>query len=112
MQSSAMSAPSTSPSPSPSPSHAHPFIKALDDIASKVSAPDYQYGKNNHVEYKGVSTSLSTLQEKVMQFSFQLVRTSSETGLSVVAKDTREILNIIMSEIKTADKSSDDYKRC
>ena len=104
MQSSAMSA--------PSPSNAHPFIKALDDIASKTSAPDYQYGKNNHVEYKGVTTSLATLQEKVMQFSFQLVRTSSETGLSVVAKDTREILNIIMSEIKTADKSSDDYKRC
>ena len=102
MQSSAMSAPS----------NAHPFIKALDDIASKTSAPDYQYGKNNHVEYKGVTTSLATLQEKVMQFSFQLVRTSSETGLSVVAKDTREILNIIMSEIKTADKSSDDYKRC
>ena len=106
MQSSTMSA------PSPSPSNDHPFIKAVDDIASKTLAHGYQYGKNNHVEYKGVTTSLATLQEKVMQFSFQLVRTSSETGLSVVANDTREILNIIMSGIKTIDKSSDDYKRC
>jgi hypothetical protein len=106
MQSSTMSA------PSPSPSHAHPFIKAVDDIASKTLAHGYQYGKNNHVEYKGVTTSLATLQEKVMQFSFQLVRTSSETSLSVVANDTREILNIIMSGIKTIDKSSCDYKRC
>ncbi len=95
-----------------SPSNAPPVIKALDDTASKVSAHEYQYGKNNHVEYKGVTTSLTTLQEKVMQFSFQLVRTSSETGLSVVAKDTREILNIIMSGIKTTDKSSSDYKMC
>ncbi len=108
MQSSTMSAPIHYPSPS----NAHLFIKALDDIASKTSAPGYQYGNNNHVEYKGVTTSLTTLQEKVMQFSFQLVRISSETGLSVVAKDTREILNTIMSGIKTIDKSSDDYKMC
>ena len=110
MQPSTMSAPV--PIPSPYPSNTHPFIKALDDIASKTLAPGYQYGNNNHVEYKGVTTSLTTLQEKVMQFSFQLVRTSSETGLSVVANDTREILNIIMSGIKTIDKSSSDYKMC
>ena len=96
----------------------NPIIKALDDISSQRMVPGYQYGKNNHVEYKGIETSLETLQEKILQFSFQLVRTSSDDGISAVAKDTREILSIIMSGIKNANEGSDsgsgsdNYKKC
>lgn len=96
----------------------NPIIKALDNISSQRMVPGYQYGKNNHVEYKGIDTSLETLQEKILQFSFQLVRTSSDDGISAVAKDTREILNIIMSGIKNANEGSDNdndnynYKKC
>ena len=92
----------------------NPIIKALDDISSQRIVPGYQYGKNNHVEYKGIDTSLETLREKILQFSFQLVRTSSDDGISAVAKDTREILNIIMSGIKNANECSDNYnyKKC
>jgi hypothetical protein len=107
-----MSATVPVPVPVPVPSPAHPFIKALDNIASKISTPAYQYGENSHVEYRYVDKSMATLQEQIIQFSFQLVRTSSVTGLSSVAKETREILNIIMTGIKTIDKHSDDYKRC
>ena len=89
-------------------SSVNPIIKALDD-----TIVGYQYGENNHIEYKSVNTSsLVMLQEKIMQFSFQLVRTSSETGFSTTAKETREILSIIMSGVKTFDKSSDDYNKC
>ena len=94
------------------PSLVHPFIKSLDDVASKTTTPGYQYGENSHVEYKYVDKSMATLQEQITQFSFQLVRTSSETGISRLAKETRDILNIIMSGIRTIDKHSDDYKRC
>jgi len=90
----------------------NPFIKALDDIFSRMVVPGYQHGKNNHVEYKGINPSLDTLQEKIIQFSFQLVRTSSDAGIADVAKDTREILNVIMSGIKTTDKGSSDYNKC
>ena len=94
----------------------NPIIKALDDISSQRMVPGYQYGKNNHVEYKGIETSLEALQEKILQFSFQLVRTSSDDGISAVAKDTREILSIIMSGIKNANEGSgsgsDNYKKC
>ena len=106
MQSSTISAYGVSASSS------NPIIKALDNISSQRQVPDYQYGKNNHVEYKGIGTSLDTLQEKIIQFSFQLVRTNSDAGISQVAKDTREILNVIMSGIKTAVKDSDEYKKC
>jgi len=89
-------------------SSVNPIIKALDDIVV-----GYQYGENNHIEYKSVNTSsLVMLQEKIMQFSFQLVRTSSETGFSTTAKETRDILSIIMSGVKTFDKNSDDYNKC
>ena len=89
-------------------SSVNPIIKALDD-----TIVGYQYGENNHIEYKSVNTSsLVMLQEKIMQFSFQLVRTSSETGFSTTAKETREILSIIMSGVNTFDKSSDDYNKC
>ncbi len=96
----------------------HPVIKALDTIASNDSnasnstSVGYQYGENNHLEYKSVDISLVTLQEKITQFSFQLVRTSSETGFSTVAKETKDILSIIMNGIKTFDKGSDTYNKC
>ena len=90
----------------------HSLIKALDNIASNTISVNYQYGENNHLEYKSVDISLVTLQEKITQFSFQLVRTSSETGFSTVAKETRDILSIIMNGIKTFDKGSDDYNKC
>jgi hypothetical protein len=89
-------------------SSVNPIIKALDDVAV-----GYQRGENNHLEYKSVSTSsLVTLQEKIMQFSFQLVRTSSETGFSTTALETREILSIIMSGLRAFDKGSSDYNKC
>ena len=96
----------------------HSLIKALDTIASNASNASnstslgYQYGENNHLEYKSVDISLVTLQEKITQFSFQLVRTSSETGFSTVAKETKDILSIIMNGIKTFDKGSDTYNKC
>jgi hypothetical protein len=90
----------------------HPVIKALDTIASNPTLVGYQYGENNHFEYKSVDISLATLQEKIMQFSFQLVRTTSDTGFSTVAKETRDILTIIMNGIKTFDKGSNDYNKC
>jgi hypothetical protein len=90
----------------------HPVIKALDTIASNSPSVGYQYGENNHLEYKSVDVSLVTLQEKITQFSFQLVRTSSDTGFSTVAKETRDILSIIMNGIKTFDKGSDTYNKC
>ena len=112
MQSSDMSM-STSMSTSTLTSSVNPIIKALDDVAYKKTAIGYQYGENNHLEYKSVNTaSLDMLQEKIMQFSFQLVRTSSETGFSTIAEETREILSIIMSGVKTFDKGSDHYNKC
>jgi hypothetical protein len=96
----------------------HPVIKALDTIASNASNASnsplvgYQYGENNHLEYKSVGISLATLQEKIMQFSFQLVRTTSDTGFLTVAKETRDILTIIMNGIRTLDKGSNDYNKC
>ena len=71
-------------------SNQNPLVNAMDKIASCVSVPISvaasvplcQYGENNHVEYKGVDISIESLQEKIMQFSFQLVRTKSEQGLS------------------------------
>jgi len=94
------------------PSPISQVVGALDNIASKAAEITYQYGKNNHVEYKSVEKSLANLQEQIMQFSFQLVRTKSDTGLSSVAQETREILNIIMCGIKTNTKGGDLYKQC
>ena len=85
----------------------HPFIKTLDDFASKTSGLGYQFGKNNHIEYTGVESSFTTLREKIIQFSFQLVRTSDAQVLSSVAKDTRDILNVIMNGIKNGEKHSE-----
>jgi hypothetical protein len=90
----------------------HPFIKTLDDFASKTSGLGYQFGKNNHIEYTGVESSFTTLREKIIQFSFQLVRTSDAQVLSSVAKDTRDILNVIMNGIKNGEKHSEEYNIC
>ena len=108
----------SSPSPSPSPSSA--LISALDNMNKSYSAsasappPRYQYGENNHVEYKAVELSVSaaTLQEKIMQFHFQLVRTSDTNMIQSIAKDTRDILHAIMSGISknSDDVVSDEYK--
>jgi len=109
-------------------SNQNPLVNALDKIASCVpvsvvaSIPLCQYGENNHVEYKGVDISVESLQEKILQFSFQLVRTNSEQGLSSVALETRGILNTIMRVIKQkkhgggddggGGDSDDEYKKC
>jgi hypothetical protein len=87
-------------------------------VSAPASVPLCQYGENNHVEYKGVNISFENLQEKIMQFSFQLVRTKSEQGLLSVALETREILNTIMDIIKEKKHDGgggggdDKYKKC
>jgi Tfp pilus assembly protein PilX len=116
----------------PSSSTASALIYAEDNMnnmnnmnkSSSVSAaapapPCYQYGENNHIEYKAsnsnvsASASASALQEKIMQFYFQLVRTSDASMIQCIAKDTRNILSEIMSGIsKSSDVNiaSDEYK--
>ena len=107
----------------PSSSPASALIYALDNVNKSSSAsaaapvsPCYQYGENNHIEYKAsasTSASASTLQEKIMQFYFQLVRTSDASMIQCIAKDTRNILSAIMSGIsKSSDVNiaSDEYK--
>ena len=108
------------------------LISALDKMqptswstyAPSASFTGHQYGENNHIEYKAVdidmsssnsnvSVSTDTLQEKIMQFYFQLVRTSDPTMIQCIAKDTRYILSAIMSGIsKNSDNNliSDEYK--
>ena len=92
------------------------LISALDNMnkshsaLASVSPPCHQYGENNHIEYKAVelsnananasvATTTATLQEKIMQFHFQLVRTSDTNMIKCIAKDTRDILSAIMSGI-------------
>jgi hypothetical protein len=97
------------------------FISALDNMyknklpydsgsglsSTAAAHPGHQYGENNHVEYKAVdvfstNTSLSAvsaLQEKIMQFYFQLIRTSDAHMIQNVAQDTRDILSAVMSGI-------------
>jgi hypothetical protein len=88
----------------------------MDKSASVLHLSSYQYGDNNHVEYKGVNRRLENLQEQITQFSFQLVRTKSKNGLQDIAKHTREILTIIMNGIMNGimkdSKDSDEYKKC
>ena len=97
----------------------HPFVNALDNKLKEIQQPSwsqsllsYQYGENNHVEYKNVVKSLETLQEQIIQFSFQLVRTKSKNSLVTIATDTRKILKLIMDGIKKNTEDSDEYKRC
>jgi hypothetical protein len=90
------------------------LISAFDSMNKSHSAPAsasvsplcHQYGENNHIEYKAfelsntnASVSTATLQEKIMQFHFQLVRTSDTNTIQCIAKDTRNILSAIMSGI-------------
>ena len=123
---------------SPSYSHASALISALDTMNKSHSAtatatatattPCHQYGENNHIEYKAVDLSnanananasvvipISTLQEKIMQFHFQLVRTSDANTIQCIAKDTRDILSAVMSGISKNSENnnnlaSDEYK--
>ena len=109
-------------------SNQDPLVNAVDKITScvrvpisvAVPVPLCQYGENNHVEYKGVDISVESLQEKIMQFSFQLVRTKSEQGLLSVALEIRGILNTIMGVVKQKKHDGgggggggdDKYKKC
>jgi hypothetical protein len=84
----------------------------MDKSASVLHLSSYQYGENNHIEYKGVDRCLESLQEQIIQFSFQLVRTKSKNGLQDIAKDTREIVTTIMNGIIKNTKDSNEYKKC
>jgi hypothetical protein len=105
------------------------LISALDNIhksqpasapAPAYATPSRQYGENNHIEYKAVelsntnvSVSTATLQEKIMQFYFQLVRTSDANMIQCIAKDTRDILSTIMAGISKkshTNLASNEYK--
>ena len=107
------------------------LISALDNMnkshsaLASVSPPCHQYGENNHIEYKAfelsnanananasVATTTATLQEKIMQFHFQLVRTSDANMIKCITKDTRDILSAIMSGISKNSENkliSDEY---
>jgi hypothetical protein len=63
------------------------------------------------MEYRGVGKSEKTLEEQIVQFSFQLVRTKSESSLTAVATDTKQLLDMIMTGIKTTTKGSDEHNR-
>ena len=107
-----------------SPSPASALISALDNMnkshSASASPACHQYGENNHIEYKAVdlsnanaSVSTAILQEKIMQFHFQLVRTSDANMIKCIAKDTRDILSAIMSGISKNSENnlvSDEYK--
>jgi hypothetical protein len=79
----------------------NPLIGALDAMSttSKFLESQYQYGENNHVEYSKVD--VSKLQERILQFQFQLVRTTSDS-LIKIEDETREILNTIFTGIRNA----------
>ena len=92
----------------PASASASALISALDNMhkSQPVSFPGHQYGENNHIEYKAIelsntnvsmaATTNAALQEKIMQFYFQLVRTSDANMIQSIAKDTRDILSAIM----------------
>lgn len=86
-----------------------------------VSVPSFQYGENNHIEYKSIellndnsssNVTAAALQEKIMQYYFQLVRTSDAHMHKSIAKDTRYILSAIIDGIykNSHDVISHDYK--
>ena len=116
---------------SSSPASVSALISALDNMnknhlaSASASAPTphlrHQYGENNHIEYKAVelanddsSSNVTTaaLKEKIMQFYFQLVRTSDKQAIQSVAKDTRNILAAVIDGISknSHDVVSHDYK--
>ena len=87
----------------------NPLIGALDAMSdmNKSIESQYQYGENNHVEYSKVD--VSKLQERILQFQFQLVRTTGNS-LSNIEYETREILNTIFTGIRNA-KNEEDKNR-
>ena len=90
------------------------LISSIDNIftcraTAAASCPSYHYGENNHVEYKKVG--VENLQERILQFQFQLVRTKDDSKLASVAAETREILNYIIPAIRSNDPDMSDEQR-
>ena len=105
--------PQLMPSPMVS-SSKNSLISSIDNIFTSraiaaASCPSYQYGENNHVEYKKVS--VENLQERILQFQFQLVRTKDDSKLASVAAETREILNYIIPAIRSNDPDMSEELR-
>ena len=67
------------------------MLKTYTTMAALVSALDtqtnIQYGENNHIEYKWDNIHQ---QEKILQISFQLVRTSNENRKNELANKFME----------------------
>jgi len=82
------------------------LIGVLDAMSTTTKSLEsqYQYGENNHVEYS--KADVSKLQERILQFQFQLVRTTGNS-LTKIEYETREILNTIFTGIRNA-KSDED----
>jgi len=70
------------------------LINALDNYTPK------QIGENGHVEY-GWSNDI---REKILQYSFQLVRTSTNSNLKSVLKDMLTILKCQSKSVSTVEK--------
>ena len=106
-----------SPQLMPSPmfsSSKNSLISSIDNIFTSTaivaaSCPSYQYGENNHIEYKKVS--VENLRERILQFQFQLVRTKDDSKLASITAETREILNYIMSSIRSKDPDMSEEQR-
>ena len=93
------------------------LISSIDNIftsmavAAAASSPVCQYGENSHKEYKKVG--VENLQERILQFQFQLVRTTDASKLQTVALETREILSYIMPVIRSRnDGISEEERSC
>ena len=67
------------------------LINALDNYTPK------QIGENGHVEY-GWSNDI---REKILQFSFQLVRTSDSSNLKTILNDMYGLQEPILRKFKT-----------
>ena len=70
------------------------LINALDNYTPK------QIGENGHVEY-GWSNDI---REKILQFSFQLVRTSSDSNLKSVLKEMLTVLKCQSTSVSIVEK--------
>lgn len=64
------------------------FMDAIDNYTSNL-------GENGHCEYGWTNTNTNNFQEKICQFQFQLVRTTSSQQLSVLADVLRGLLRTI-----------------
>lgn len=90
------------------------LISSIDNIFTSIavaaaSSPECQYGENSHIEYKKVG--VENLQERILQFQFQLVRTTDASKLETVALETRQILNYIMPVIRSRNDGISDEER-